>query len=266
MRAMWKGVISFGLINIPVSLRTATQDHELKFTLLHKKDLSEIRYARICKHEDKEVPYKEIVKGFEQNGNYIVVTDEDFAKAEPAKSKMIEILGFTDVSEIDSVYFDKPYFLMPEKNGEKAYALLRDALDQVNKVAIVKYIFKNHEHIGAIKSYENALVLNQMRHHDQLLDVNKLEISKVKVSDKELQMAVQLVDQQTVAFKPEQYHDTYIKELEKLIKQKSKGGKIQPKGKEPKVSKVHDIMSLLKASLEENKPKRVPAKRRAKAK
>lgn len=271
MRTLWKGAISFGLINIPVSLYTATQEKELKFTLLHKKDLSQIRYARMCKKEEREVPYQDIVKAYEENGKFIVISDEDFEKATPEKTRTIEILTFTDKNEIDSIYFERPYYLKAEKQGIKAYTLLLEALKKSGKVAIAKYVFKNHEHIGAIIPYEDVLVLNQMRFHDQIISSSKIESSSVKVENKEIEMAVNLIKQLTGKFKPEAYHDTYVQELEEIIKKKGKGVKITPKGKEPKASKVTDIMSLLKASIEKKskpsktKEKALP-KRKAKAK
>src|ERR1700733_11871420 len=143
-RALWKGSISFGLVNIPIQMFTATQDHEISFVLLHKKDLSEIRYVRFCKAENIEVPWNEIVKGYEyEKGNFVIIKDDDFAKANPKKTKTIEILNFTDESEIDSMYYAKPYFLEPDKNAGNAYSLLRDALRKTKKVGIAKYILRN---------------------------------------------------------------------------------------------------------------------------
>lgn len=271
MRSLWKGSISFGLINIPVSLYTATQEKELKFTLLHKKDLSQIRYARMCKKEEKEVPYEDIVKAYEENGQYIVISDEDFEKAAPEKTRTIEILTFIDENEIDSIYFERPYYLKAEKQGVKAYTLLLQALKKSGKVAIAKYVFKNHEHIGAIIPYEDVLVLDQMRFHDQIIEASKVESPSAKVEHREIEMAIALIEQLTGKFKPESYHDTYVKELEQIIKKKGKGVKITPKGKEPKPSKVYDIMTLLKASIEQkSKPsktkEKAAPKRKAKAK
>lgn len=273
MRSLWKGAISFGLINIPVSLYTATREQELKFHLLHKKDLSPIRYARVCIKEEKEVPYQDVVKGYEENGQFVVMSDEDFEKAAPQKSHTIEILEFTDENSIDSIYFEKPYYLKAEKQGEKAYALLLEALKQSAKVAIAKYVFKNHEHIAAIIPYKNILVLNQMRFQDQLIAPSEIEMPAVKMENKEIEMAIKLIEQLTGKFQPKRYHDAYTKELEEVIRKKGKGIKVAPKGKEPKPSKVYDIMSLLKASLEKKgkqenhktKAKGEP-KRKAKAK
>lgn len=255
MRSIWKGAINFGLVNIPVRMYSASQEKELKFVLLHKKDLSEIRYARICKNEDKEVPWDEIVKGYEyQKGDFVVMNDEDFEKADLIRTKSIEIMDFIVESEIDSIYYTKPYFLEPEKGADNAYALLRDALTKSKKVAIAKYVLRNREHIAVIKSLDNVLVLNQMRYNNELTIPTDLKLPAMKKnSTKEMDIALQLIDQLTVTFNPENYHDTYTEEMKKIIDKKSKGQKIHPKGQEPKASKVQDIMSLLKESLEKNK-------------
>lgn len=257
MRSIWKASISFGLVNIPINLYSATRDRELKFTLLHKKDMSEIRYAKICKEEDKEVPYEDIVKGYEyEKGNYIILTDEDFEKANITKTKTIDILDFADEEEIDSMYYERPYFLEPDKGANKAYALLRDALKKSKKVAIAKYVLKNHEHLAVLKPHGKALILNQMRTHSELIKPTELKLpEEEKVSNKEMEMALKLIEQLSGPFHPEEYKDTYTEDLKEIIAQKAKGIKIKPKGKEPKPSKVTDIMSLLKASLEHKQPK-----------
>lgn len=261
MRSIWKAAISFGLVNIPISLYSATRDRELKFTLLHKRDLSEIRYAKICKEEEKEVPFDQIVKGYEyEKGNYVVLTDEDFEKANIEKNKTIEILDFTDEDEIDIVYYEKPYFLEPDKGAGKAYALLREALKKSKKVAIAKYVLKNHEHLAVLKPYKNVLILNQMRTYAELLNPDELKLpEQEKIANKEMEMALKLIEQLSGPFHPEEYKDTYTEDLKEIIAKKSKGIKIHPKGKAPKPSKVTDIMSLLKASLE-HKPSKVKKK------
>lgn len=261
MRSIWKGSISFGLVNIPVSLFTASHDKEISFALLHKTDHSEIRYARICKKEDKEVPWKDIVKGYEyEKGEYVVLDDKDFEKANLQKSKTIDIVSFIDEDEIDSVYYVKPYYLEPEKNGEKAYGLLRDALKKSKKVGLAKFILRNREHLAVVKFHEDVIVLNELRYESELVKVKDLKIPEVaKGNSKELDMAVKLIDQLTVPFHPEKYKDTYIEDLKAVIEQKAKGKKIKPKGKEPAAStKIHDIMSLLQESLQK-KPKKKSA-------
>jgi DNA end-binding protein Ku len=256
MRSIWKGSISFGLVNIPVRLYSASKERELKFVLLHKKDHSQIRYARICKTEDKEIPWSEIEKGFEyKDGQYVVLSQEDFNKADPEKTKSIEIVNFVDESEVDTIYFAKPYYLEPEKNAGSAYSLLRESLKKAKKVGIAKYVFHNHEHIGVIKPYGDLLLLMQLRYDEEIVVPEELKTGKTtKATSKEIQMALKLIEQLTEPFNPQEFKDTYTEEIKEIIAKKAKGKKIQPKGGgEVKPTKVHDIMSLLKASLEEDK-------------
>lgn len=255
MRYIWKGNISFGLINVPVGLLAAARDRRLSFTLLHKKDNSAIRYARICVEEEKEVPYEEIVKGIQRGGHYKVLTPADFKAAEGEKSKTIDIALFCDENEVDPLYYEKPFFLKPDKGGEKAYALLHKALSDTGKVAIAQFTFKNHIQLAAIKPYKNLLVLNQMRYDAQIVATKDIEIKNPKVSSKEVDMAKTLIDQLTEPFVASKFHDKYVEKLEKTI---SKKGVVKVKEEEPEkpTAKVYDIMSLLKESLEGGKPKR----------
>ena len=260
MRYIWKGTISFGLINIPVGLYPAAKDHELKFRLLHTKDLSEIRYARICKEEDKEIPYAQIVKGIEKNGHYVVLSEEDFKRAEGEKTKTIEIIAFCDENEVDSVYYESPYYLKAEKGGSKAYYLLQMALEKSHKIAIVRFTLRNRSHIAAIKPYKHILLLDQMRFHSQILSIADLKISeKVRVTAQELEMAEKLIDQLSEPFVATKFHDTYIKDLEQAIKKKAPAGKAKTskktKSEEKELAQVYDLMTLLKASLKDKKPR-----------
>lgn len=263
MHAIWKGALSFGLIHIPISLYTASRSRELKFKLLHKKDLSEIRYARICKEDGKEVPWEDVVKGYEyQEGQYVVLTDEDFEQANPKKTHAIEILDFTDEKEVDPIYYDQPYYLEPQKGADKAYLLLCEALKKSKKVAVCRYVIRQHEHIGIVKPHENLLILNQLRYTSQIVSLKNLELpEKTELSKKELQVALQLIEQLTTHFHPEEYTDTYTEEVKQVIAKKAKGQKISVKKEKRPRGEVHDIMSLLKASLEEHKKK--GGKRRA---
>ena len=266
MRAMWKGSISFGLVNIPVAMFSGSQEKEISFVMLHKKDLSEIRYARICKTEDKEVPWKDIVKGYEyEKGDYVVMQDSDFEKANLKKTKTIEIVSFVDEDEIDSVYYVKPYYLEPDKQGEKAYGLLRDALKKSKKVGLATYVLRNREHLAVVRPYENIIILNEMRYETELLQAKDLNIpAGIKANPKEMDMAIKLIDHLTTKFDPKNFKDTYTEELKQIIKQKAKGKPIHPKTKEAPPSKVHDIMELLEASLDKDKkPTKKPAKKTA---
>jgi DNA end-binding protein Ku len=258
MRSIWKGSISFGLVNIPVKMYSASHERELKFHLLHKKDMSEIRYARICKEEEKEVPWSEIVKGYDYaNGEFVILEEADFKKAEEGRSKAIEIIEFANESEIDTIYYDKPYFLEPDKS-HNAYILLREALHKTGKVGIAKFTVHSRQHICVLKSFENLIVLNQLRYQEEILNPNSLEIGdKEKASSKELEVAVKLINHLTTRFDPQKFKDTYVDDLKEIIEKKAKGKKILPKGIErEKPSKVQDIMSLLKASLEDSAPKK----------
>ncbi len=263
MHAVWKGSLSFGLVNIPVNMYTASHDKEISFVMLHKKDNSEIRYARICKAEGKEVPWSEIVKGYEyEKGNYVVLQDEDFEKVNLKKTKTIEIVNFIEEDEVDSMYYVKPYFLEPGKNSESAYALLREALKKSKKVGLGKYVIRNREHIAVIKTHENMIILNELRYQNELVLPKDLNLPAIgKTSGKEIDMAMQLIDQLTVPFNPREYKDTFTEEIKDLIKQKTKGRPVHPKTEAPKSTKVHDIMSLLQASLKNKK--KTPTRRRS---
>lgn len=240
MKSIWKGSISFGLVNIPVEMFSASVSRELKFNLLHKKDLSPIRYARICKHENKEVPWNEIVKGVEKNGKMVVLSKEEIKAAESEKSSAIEILEFVKESEIDSVYYDKPYILEPQKGAAKAYQLLLQAMEKTKKVGVARYVLHGREHFGVVKVYDGVVILNQLRFLEELVHFDEVKSVKTKVPPKEVDIAVKLVDQMTGKFKPKLLTDAYAKKLKKALK-----------GKTPqKKAKVHDMMHLLKSSLE----------------
>lgn len=251
MHKVWKGSLSFGLVNIPISLYVASKDRELKFVLLHKKDLSEIKYVRICKSEDKEVPWDEIVKGYEyEKGEFVVLEDKDFERVNVKKTKTIEIVSFIEEDEIDSIYFVKPYFLEPDKDASNAYSLLKEAMKKTKKVALAKYVLRNHEHIGVVKVHDDMLILIEMRYVDELVQPEDLKIPSTKADAKQVEMAVKFIDQLTTSFEPEEYKDTYVEELKQMINEKAKGKAIHPKTAEPKKTKVHDIMALLQASLD----------------
>lgn len=262
---MWTGSISFGLVNIPVKMYVASHEREFKFVMLHKKDMSEIRYAKMCKVEDKEVPWDEIVKGYEYHpGEYVIITDEDFKQINLEKSKTIEILHFIQEDEIDTIYYAKPYFLEPDKHAGNAYALLLEALRKSKKVGIAKFVLHNREHLAVIKPYENVIILNELRYSDELVKSKDLELPKKdKTTPQELSIALKLIDHLTTSFKPQDYSDTYTDEVKEMIERKAKGKKVHPKGEEAKPSKVHDIMSLLKASLEEEAPKKIKKRKSA---
>lgn len=251
MRSIWSGSIGFGLVNIPVKLYSASRTHEgLDLDMLHKEDHSPIRYARICRQDGEEVPYDDIVKGYEyKKGDYIVLTQEDLKKADAKKTKTIDIKQFADENEIDSRYYDKPYYLEPDKGAERAYALLRDALAKTNKIALAKYAMRARDNLAAIKPVGNALILNQMRFPADLRNPTDLNFPGHKAVKEELEIAVALIKQLDKPFIPEDWHDTYTEELEEVIEEKAKGHKPKKQGKEPEDTDVKDLMGSLKASL-----------------
>jgi len=251
MKSIWKGAIAFGLVNIPINVYPASEEHTLDFHMLHKKDLSPIRFARICKADNQEVPYSEIVKGFEyEKDEYVVIDDEDFKRADIKKTSRIEIQHFTDVDQIDPIYFEKPYFLEPDKKSSKAYHLLHEALVKSKKVAIANFVFRNREHIGAILPFQGGLQLIQMRYHVEIRSFATLEVPKEKVTAAELKMALTIIEQLSKPFEPEEFHDTYIESLMVVIQQKIHGKKTVRAPKEEKISyEARDLMHLLKESM-----------------
>jgi DNA end-binding protein Ku len=255
MRAIWSGSIGFGLVNIPVKMYSASQPREgIDLDMLHKEDHSPIRYARICREDGEEIPYDDIVKGYEyKKGDYVVLTQEDLKKADVKEAKSITIKQFTDGGELDSRYFERPYYLEPEKGAERAYALLRDALEKSGKVALAKYAMRARDNMGAIKPLGNALALIQMRFPADLRNPGELKFPAQKAQKEEIEMALALIKQLDKPFIPEDWHDTYTEELEELIEEKAKGHKPKTRGKQPKDTKVKDLMATLKASLNESK-------------
>ncbi len=254
MRALWTGSISFGLINIPVKLYSATETRDgIDLHMLHSKDKGQIRYAKICEIEGKEVPYSEIVKGFEyEDGQFVVLTDDDFEAAQGEKTNTIDIAEFSDEDDVDIRYLEKPYYLEPTKGGEKAYALLREALKKSGKIAISHFVLREREHLAAIKPVGAALVLNQMRFPTDLRTPGGLKLpAKNTAKPAELEMAQALIKQLSKPFIPEDFHDDYTEELEDRIEAKVKHQPVTT-GKPTEAKPVKDLMAALKASLEEN--------------
>lgn len=263
MHAIWSGSISFGLVNIPIQLYSGSKEHELDLTMLHKKDHSPIRYAKICRAEEKEIPYQDIVKGYEvEKGKYVVLSDKDFAKAETASSHVISIVEFINADEIDVRYFQKPYYLEPQKSAEKSYALLREALAHSKKVALAIFSIRNRERIGIISTVDDALVLITLRYATEVVQAKQLELPAAKMVKKsELDMALALIKQLTKKFNINQFKDKHNEELEKAIKIKTSGKTVSAKSSTPKPSKAKDLMTALKASLANNKSKSKPKKK-----
>ena len=256
MRAIWKGNISFALVSIPISLFSATRRNELSFHYLHKKDMSTVSYKRFCDTDNTEVPWEEITRGYEfEKDRYIEITDEDLDKADVELTKTIQIQEFVQEDEIDPVYFDKPYYLEPQKGGERAYALMRDALAQSRKVGIAKVVMKSREHLAAVKSVGTMLTLQTMRFAHEIVDASSLTLpSKSEISKKEMDLANTLIDSMSDKFDPNRYKDDYYEKVMELIRMKIAGVAPEaPAAKGPGPAKVVDLMEVLKQSLNETK-------------
>ncbi|GAC1408945.1 MAG: Ku protein [Gemmatimonadaceae bacterium] len=269
MAAIWKGSLTFGLVNIPVELKTAVRADHISFRLLHEDDLSPVKYERICQAEGEPVPWGEIVKGYEyEKGKFVVLTDQDFKAAALEHSKTIDILDFVKEDEIDPRYFETPYYLVPGKGGDKPYALLREAIRQTGSVGIGKIIIRQTQHLAGVKVVGDALVLEIMRFANELVDIKEFTFPpRDAVRPQELQMAEQLVQNLAEPFDPTRYTDDYRANLMRIIKAKMKGKKPnleEPEGTSPE-SGVLDLMSRLRASLEEGSAKKgvVSAKRKS---
>lgn len=255
MRAIWSGAIGFGLVNIPVKVFSAVQQSELDLDMLDKKDHANIKFQRVNANTGKEVAWENIERGYKIDDRYVVVTEDDFQKASPEKSKIIEIAEFIDEKEIDSMYYEKPYYLQPEKSGAKAYALLRDALKKTGKVGLGTYVLRNRESLVIIKPLDDILVLNQIRFQQEIRDHGDLKIPAGESKPNEIKMAVQLINQLTTDFDISRYKNTYSDKLLKLIKAKAKGKKITKSPLRIVHSRSRDLMSQLKESLQSSKRK-----------
>jgi len=271
-RAIWKGSISFGLVNIPIALYPATRREELKFRLLRKGDLSPVNYKRVAEKDGKEVPWDQIVKGYEyEKGKYVVLKDEDFERVDLEATQTVDIQDFVDQEEIDPMFFYKPYYLEPQKGGDKAYALLRDALKDANKVGVAKVVIKTRQYLAGVKPEDGALVLELMHFADELADPEQLHVpKKLEVGKREMNMAKSLIGSMTSKWQPEKYKDDYRKALMDVIEEKVEAGgkEIEEKPKKPpKPTKVIDLVSVLQKSLEQTgTKKKATAKSRGKHK
>ena len=273
MRAIWKGSISFGLVNIPIALYPATRREELKFRLLRKSDLSPVNYKRVAERDGKEVPWDQIAKGYEyEKGKYVVLKDEDFERVDLEATQTVDIRDFVNVDEIDPIFFYKPYYLEPQKGGDKAYALLRDALKDGKKVGIAKVVIKTRQYLAGVKPEDGALVLELMHFADELADTGKLHLpKKAEVGKRQMNMAKSLIDSMSAKWNPEKYHNDYREALMEVIEEKVEAGgkEIEEKPKKaPKPTKVIDLVSVLQKSLEQTgrAKKKSTTKSRAKQK
>jgi DNA end-binding protein Ku len=269
-RGLWKGAISFGLVNVPVELHSAKRrSTELDMTMLDKRDLAPVGYKRVNKSTGKEVPWDEVVKGYEyKDDKYVVLSDEDFRRANPEAAKTVDIQAFVELRSIAPQHFDTPYYLVPDKRGEKAYALLRETLEKAGKAGIASVVIRTRQYLAALVAQDGLLVLNTLRYADELKDPAELKIPEARVTAKELDMAMRLVEDMADEWRPSRFKDTFRADLLKRIKEKVKKGEteeITEPEKEPRAAKsaeVIDLMQLLKKSVE-RKPAKRARKRRA---
>jgi DNA end-binding protein Ku len=257
MASIWTGALTFGLVNIPVSLASAVRAAEkTSFRMLHKEDLTPIKYERVCPLDEEVVPWNEIVKGYEYSkGKYVVVTPEELAKVKTPSSKAVEMTDFVKSEEIDPRYFDTPYYLVPQKGGEKAYALLREALANTDMVGIGKLTLRQKEHLVAVRPIGDALVLELMRFEHELVEPGEMNFPGAEtqnVRPQELEMAQQLIGNLAEPFEPSKYRDEYEEKLQTLLKAKLKGKKLPDEPDEkPEKTKVIDLVARLQESLAE---------------
>jgi len=256
MRAIWSGSIGFGLVNIPVKMYSATTPGRLDFDMLDSKDHSNIRFMRVNENTGKEVKWENIVKGYRTEGDeYVVLTDDDFAKAAAEKNELIEIKEFADEDAIDLVYYETPYYLAPEKNGARAYALLREALKKTKKIGVAVFVMRTKETLAVLKANEDVIVLDCLRFPEEIRSTEDLVLpTKTGIKETELKMAINLIESQSGKFDISAYKNTYREQLLEIIRAKSKGIKIKSPHIKIVQTKSEDLMSKLKASLKNNKP------------
>ena len=282
-RSIWSGAISFGLVNVPVKVYSAVSPKTVRFHQLDSKTGSRISQRRVNPQTGEEVPYEDLVKGFElTRDRYVVIKPEELDAISPEKSRTIDIEDFVDLSEIDPVYYSHPYWLAPDKGAAKAYGLLLQAMKESGKVAIARVVLRNKEHLVALRPAEGALMMETMNFHDEVVPADDLDelvaAAEAEASEREVGMAKQLIDSLTTAFEPQRYHDEYREKVLELIERKAQGEEIAVQPEAPAPARVPDLMAALEASLAavksdapapEKKPaaaKKAPAKKAAKSK
>ncbi|WP_019120501.1 Ku protein [Brevibacillus massiliensis] len=252
MHTVWKGSISFGLVNIPIKMFTATEEKDVRFRQLHKECNTPIRYAKMCPHCDREVDASEIVRGFEyEKGNFVIVTDEDLEGITPETRKAIEILDFVQLTEIDPIFFVKSYYLSPQDTGDKAYALLRAAMERTGKIAVARITIRNRQSLAVVRIYGPCIVLETIFYPDEVravAQVPALPAADFPLAENELAMAEELINSMSAPFEPAKYTDEYREDLHNLIAKKLEGEEIAVAPAAPKAN-VIDLMQALKASL-----------------
>ena len=254
-RAIWSGSISFGLLNVPVKLYSAVARRGISLREIRESDGARIRHRRVAEGTDEEVPYEKIQKAFEiTSGNYVPISKDEMAALAPEKTRAVEVKDFVDLDEIDPIYFDSPYYLGPAEGAEKAYSLLASAMQRSGKVAIARFVFRNKEHLAALRAEDGVLTLTTMRFADEVVPPEELDdvlpAEQPKVAKKEVEMAEQLIDSLTSRFDPSAYRDEYREELMSLIERKAEGKEIvAPEAPEPQATKAPDLMAALEESI-----------------
>ncbi len=254
-RAIWSGTISFGLLNVPVSMFSAVARRNIALREIRESDSARIKHRRVAEGTDEEVPYENIVKAYELSpGQYVPLSKDEMAALAPEKTRAIDVQDFVDIEEIDPMYFDSPYYLGPADGAEKAYSLLASAMESSGKAAIARFVFRNKEHLSAIRASDGVLTLTTMRFHDEVVPPSDLDDAlpdkKPKVARKEQQMAEQLIDSLSTEFEPNSYRDEYREQLLALIERKAEGKEIvAPEAEEPKATKAPDLMAALEESI-----------------
>ena len=253
MRSIWSGVVSFGLVNIPVKLYTAVEPDKLQFHYLRGSDQCPIKYKKECEETGEEVSFSDIVRGYEyEKGKYIVLTDEDFEKADVEKTGSIDILNFIHDEEIDFKMVEKPYFLEPDRKSRKTYVLFREALKDSRRVGIGKFVLRNREHLIMLRAENDVIMLYQLRFADEIRSSEDLNLpGKMDIARNEMELAKELIDKYAEKFEPRKYKDTYQERLMEIIEEKAKGKVPAPHGKPRKPTEAADLMAKLKASLAE---------------
>jgi DNA end-binding protein Ku len=254
-RAIWSGTISFGLLNVPVRLFSAVARRNIALREIRESDNSRIKHKRVAEGTDEEVPYENIVKAYELTpGQYVPLSKDEMSALAPEKTRAIDVQDFVDIEEIDPMYFDSPYYLGPADGAEKAYSLLAAAMESSGKAAISRFVFRNKEHLAAIRASDGVLTLTTMRFHDEVVPPSELDDAlpdeKPKVAKREQQMAEQLIDSLSTEFEPDAYKDEYREQLLALIEQKAEGKEIvAPEAEAPKATKAPDLMAALEESI-----------------
>ena len=256
-RALWKGAISFGLVHIPVELHKAVESHDLDLTMLDKRDFSPIGFKRYNKGSGKEVTWDNIVKGYEySDGEYVVLSDEDLRLANPKATQTIDIMAFVDADSVPLTFYETPYYLSPGKGGDKVYALLRQTLLKAARIAIATVVIRTRQHLCALVAAGDGIIMNTLRYATEIRSIEDLKLpGDSGITDKELKMALSLVEDMSEKWNPKEYHDTYREDVLKLVEKKVKAGQThtltEPTGEAPvpKASNVVDLVALLKQSL-----------------